>query len=322
MNIVVPLASNGRKAPVIICAVLLALALSGCARNGTKSAEKEPQEEAIYQEARRLLDARRYDLAIQQLEYLQSIFPFGPYAEQAQLEMMYSLYRSSRFEEAVEKAQQFILLHPGHPRIDYAYYLQGLAAFQRQRGLFDRFLPLDTSKRDLAGARKAMEYFGQLLQRDPDSPYAEDARKRMIEMRNLLARQEVTVANYYLQNQVWLSAAKRAQYVVRNFQGAPAMPDALAVLIYAYYKLGIDDLAEDARIALAQNYPEHPALDAQGNWVASAQRAEPSGWARVLAGMFPPRLSFDTRSLYERQWPETEAYSFERRAAQKQRLKP
>jgi len=295
--------------------------------NGVKNAQEEPREEAIYQDARRLLDARRYDRAIQQLEYLQSIFPFGPYAEQAQLEMMYSLYRSSRFEEAVEKAQQFILLHPGHPRIDYAYYLQGLAAFQRRRGLFDRFLPLDTSKRDLAGARKAMEYFGQLLQRNPDSPYAEDARKRMIEMRNLLARQEITIANYYLQNQVWLSAAKRAQYVVRNFQGAPAMPDALAVLIYAYYKLGIDDLAEDARIALAQNYPEHPALDAQGNWIASAPRAEESsGWARILAGIFPPRLAFDTRSLYERQWPETgpeaDAYSFERRAAQKQKVRP
>jgi len=282
-------------------ALVFALFLSACSSNeelelppGANSSEFE-----LYQDAQRYLRNKNFELAVQALQLLESRFPFGRYAEQAQLELIYAHYNNFEQEAAIEAADRFIRLHPQHPSVDYAYYMKGLAAYTQNQGLFDRFIPSDITQRDTSFAREAFSEFAQLLSRFPDSPYAPDAKARMVYLRNLLARSEINVANYYFKRGSYLAALNRGRYVVENFPQTPAAADGVAVMVQAYKLLGLDDLAKDSLDVLVLNYPEHPSLDKNGNFVSTYAFDGPQrSWAnKVSFGLFdrPEPPKFDNR---------------------------
>ncbi len=250
--------------PRIMIAFGLA-ALAACSSNDEKN-EAEASEKQLYDVAQKQLKTSNYSSAITNLQLLESRYPFGAFAEQAQLEIIYAYYRSFETEAAIASAERFIRLHPQHPNVDYAYYLKGLASYSEGKGLFERFLPTDMTRRDPGAARQSFNDFAQLLARFPDSEYVPDARARMVHLRNQLARYEIHVANYYFKRGAYLAAANRGRYVVENFQQSTAIPDALAVMCQAYQLLDLPDLAEDARQVLANNHPTHPALDKDGRF--------------------------------------------------------
>lgn len=279
--------------------VLMAAFLFGCASDGDKP--EETTEKQIYNEAQKHLESGNFSLAVKNLQLLESRFPFGPYAEQAQLEIIYAHYRSHEPEAAIAAADRFIRLHPNHPNVDYAYYMRGLANYTEGEGLLERFLPTDMSQRDPGAAIQSFEDFRQLLQRFPDSEYAEDARARMIYLRNRLARYEINVANYYFKRRAYLAAANRGRYVVENLPQTPAVPDALAVMVQAYLLLDMDDLANQALSVLRANYPDHPSLDENGNFISQARKDQERTWLnRTTLGLAdrydPPH--FDNRPDY------------------------
>jgi outer membrane protein assembly factor BamD len=216
--------------------------------------------EELYQRARDRMDSGYYDGAIEYYEKLQARFPFGPYAQQAQLELAYSYYKSEEPAQALAACDRFIKLYPTHPHIDYAYFLKGLANFNLGKGLTQRYLPTDPSQRDQGAALRSFEDFGELIKRYPESRYVEDAQKRMIYLRNILSQHEVNVAHYYMRRGAYVAAANRARYVVENYQQTPAMPDALVVLVQAYRVMEMNELADDALRVLELNYPNHPGL--------------------------------------------------------------
>jgi len=203
-------------------------------------------------------------VAISNLQLLESQFPFGKYAEQGQLELIYAHYKSGDYESSIAASDRFVRLHPQHPNVDYAFYVKGLSQISQTGGFLDSFIPTDSSMRDIGEARTAFATLTELLSRFPTSPYAADARKRLVSLRNQLARAEIHVANYYFSRSAYLAAANRGQYVVENFQQSPAVPDGLAVMAQAYYLLEMQDLADNAVKILAANYPEHPSLDENG----------------------------------------------------------
>lgn len=259
-------------------------------------------EKQAYDRALDALDANQTQVAIEQLQILEAQFPFGAYAEQAQLELIYAYYRSADYDAAMATAERFIRLHPDHPNIDYAYYMRGLITFSSESSFFGQFLPVDVTKRDPGSARDAYTHFSELLVRYPNSSYGEDARKRLIYIRNLLARHEINVANYYFKRGAYLSATNRGRYVVENFQGSPAVADGLAVMAQGYTLLGYDDLADNSVAVLKDNFPDHPALDAEGNFehrqlLAGETR---SFLNRISFGLLdrPRPFGFDTRELY------------------------
>ena len=267
-----------RKQP-LLAALLLALALlGGCSLipfwGGDEDEAEEDvnaTEQMLYRNVQRSLRAGNYQQAIQSLGQLEALFPFGRYAEQAQLELIYAHYMGYDPDAARNAADRFIRLHPQHPNVDYAYYLKGLAAFNRNRSIMDRLVASDLSKRDMTSAREAYADFTELLTRYPDSPYAPDARKRMIYLRNLLADSELNIANFYMERGALVAAANRARFIVENYSKADAVPDALAVLVEANYKLGLEDAADDALQVLATNFPQYEAFDDEGNLVLNEQ---------------------------------------------------
>jgi len=284
--------------------VMLTTTLAGCSMF-SKEDEVPPDqgERALYDTARKNLDNSNFDLAIKNLQLLEARYPFGPYAEQAQLELIYAHYRNYDHEEAVAAAERFIRLHPQHPNVDYAYYMKGLASFTESQGLLERFLPTDMTKRDPGPARQSFADFSQLLSRFPNSEYAADARARMVHLRNLLARYEINVANYYFKRRAHVAALNRGRYVVENFQETPAVPDGLAVMAQAYIILGMPELADNAIAALRRNYPQHPSLDEAGNFLAQYVPGESDrSWANMLTFGLVDRAAppvFDNRDLFD-----------------------
>ena len=285
------------KTLLILTALMLGLV--GCANNEESEFAAESGEQQIYDQAQRYLNARNFDLSIQALQALESRYPFGRYAEQAQLELIYAYYGGYQPEAAIEAADRFIRLHPQHPNVDYAYYMKGLATATSNEDFLARFTPTDQTKRDTTYAREAFAEFAQLVSRYPDSPYAPDAQARMVHLRNVLARNEIHVANYYFRRGAYLAAANRGRYVVENFQRTPAVADGLAVMAQGYLLLGMDELAQEAIDTLALNYPDHPALNNRGEFdtVYTQEGLQRSMINRATFGLFdPPKPpQFDSR---------------------------
>ena len=229
--------------------------------------EEETSEQILYRRANTSLKTGNYSLGISRLQQLEARFPFGRYAEQGQLELIYAHYMSVDLDSVQASADRFIRLHPQHPNIDYAYYMRGLAAFTGNRSVLDRFFGGQESRRDMSGAQVAFAYFSEFLDQFPDSEYAKDAHQRMIYLRNLLAHAEVDIASYYLSRDAHVAAANRARVVVENYSKTPSVPDALAILVESNYKLGLKDAANDSLRVLAMNYPDYRAFDENGNLI-------------------------------------------------------
>ncbi len=234
--------------------ILLVAALAGCGIFGKEIDQTEGWSAAkLYAEAAGELDSSNYARAIELYEKLESRYPFGRYAMQAQLDVAYAHYRAEEPEEAIAAADRFIKLYPQNPFVDYAYYLKGIVNYNRSVGFLDRYIPVDASQRDPGSALDAFVDFSALVEKFPDSKYAEDARQRMLYLRNNLAKHEVNVARYYMRRGAYLAAANRANYVIERFQRTSAVESALEVLIDAYRALGKEELAADARRVLDLN---------------------------------------------------------------------
>ena len=232
----------------------------------------------FYAEASEALAGKDYERAIKLYEGLEARYPFGRYAMQAQLDIAYAYYRFEEPESAIAAANRFIKLHPRNPSVDYAYYLKGIVNFNRSVGFFDRFLPTDPSQRDPGSALDSFKDFAELTQRFPDSIYAEDARKRMLYLRNNLAQHEVNVADFYYRRGAYLAAANRGIYVIEHYQRTPAVRRALEIMIKAYRKLDMRELARDAERVLALN-------EEKGNFVAPDYKDDAS-WGRKIWDFF------------------------------------
>jgi outer membrane protein assembly factor BamD len=230
----------------------MTLFLFGCASTSEDEEAKLSANE-LYTRAKAALNSGDYETAINTFEKLEARYPFGKYAQQAQLEIAYAYYKFEEPDSAIAAADRFIRNNPGSPHLDYAYYLKGLTNYNRGTNIMDRMAPREPSERDTRALRDAFNNFSQLVKKFPDSRYAEDAAQRLIYLHNQLARYEIHVANYYMRRGAYVAAANRAKYVVENYQRTPAAREALQVLIRAYTELGMDDLANDARRVLELN---------------------------------------------------------------------
>ncbi len=248
-----------RKFAFIVLVSFTLLGLHGCAITSDSDLPEDMTVADVYQAAKKYLDDGNYGDAIVMYEKLEAKFPYGKYAQRAQLEIAYAYYKDNEPETAILAAERFIKLHPNHPNVDYAYYIRGLASFDAGNGFIEQLFNQDASERDPKAARQAFQHFADMVKRFPKSRYTPDAIKRMKTLRENLAKYEVQVSTYYMNRKAYLAAANRSKYVIENFPRTKAVPDALGIMISAYRKLGLDDLAKDAMRVLKLNYPSHAA---------------------------------------------------------------
>ncbi|PIE41402.1 MAG: outer membrane protein assembly factor BamD [Gammaproteobacteria bacterium] len=260
--------------------------LIGCTSGGHSQFE-QLTERQYYEEAQSAMDNNKFLQAVERLQSLESRYPFGRYAEQAQLELIYCYYRTLDYEAAAVTAERFIRLHPDNPNLDYAYYMKGLASYSVDRGLIERFIPTDFSERDMGPARESFDDFNRLINRFPDSQYVEDAQQRMIYLRNLLAAYQLKTANYYMKRGAYVAAANRAAYVIQHFDKTPALAEALAIQAKAYMELELPELADKSVAVLRFNFPDYKELNKDGSldYVAGS-RGKTSLLSVITFGLF------------------------------------
>jgi outer membrane protein assembly factor BamD len=229
--------------------------LSACAGNEeTFDAVQDLQD--AYSQAQSSIQNGNYRRGIQILEAIQARYPFSDVARQIQLDLMYAYYKSGAPELAVEAADTFMRENPIHPRVDYALYIKGLAYFDDEPGLLERWFRKNTDKRPPKDVEQAYQAFRRLVERYPASEYAPDAQQRIVFLKNRLAAYENQVADYYLRRGAYVAAATRARNALEAFNGADSNADSLRILIAAYDELGMVDLAADARRVLELNFPD------------------------------------------------------------------
>ncbi|OUS29922.1 outer membrane protein assembly factor BamD [Gammaproteobacteria bacterium 45_16_T64] len=263
-----------------VITLLLALSLAAC--SSTPEKKEQLTEKQYYEDAQAAMANNRFLLAIEKLQSLESRYPFGRYADQAQLELVYCYYRTIDFESSAITAERFIRLHPDHPDLDYAYYMKGLASYSVDRGLVERFIPTDFSERDMGPARESFDDFNRLINRFPSSEYAEDARQRMIYLRNLLAAYELKAAKFYISRGAYIAAVKRATFIVQNYDRTPSLPEALAIMTKTYRELGLPELANTAEQTLAYNFPQYDGLNDAGKLDYSPQKRQKTTLLNVI----------------------------------------
>ena len=235
------------------------LACSGCAKLkglGSDARTDDWPVEKFYQEAKESREKKRYGNAIELYQKLEARYPYGPYAEQAQLDVAYAYYHDDQPEAAIAAADRFVRLHPTHPNVDYAYYLKGLVNFNEQQNVIDRMLTgEDLSNRDPRAARESFKAFRELVTRYPDSRYSADSHQRMAYLRNTLAMHDVHVADYYYRRGAFVAVVNRCKYIIEQYQQTPAVEDALGLMALAYRQMGMTNLAEDSLRVLELNFP-------------------------------------------------------------------
>lgn len=258
----------------LITLILAALLLHGCSLLPEQKDEtRNWSAERFYTEASSALAEGNYDDAIKYYEMLEARYPYGTYASQAQLDVAYAYYKYDEPDAAIDALDRFIRLHPDHPQTAYANYMKGIVNLNRNLGLVERFVPTDASQRDPASYTQAYKDFMEVIEKYPDTRYARDARQRAIYLHNSLAMHEIHIADYYMDRGAYLAAAKRASGVVENYQRTPAVKRALEIMVEAYRKLDLPELADDAERVLAVN-------EAQGNFVSDAELEEQKGLVR------------------------------------------
>lgn len=252
---------TGRRAGLLALAMSATLVACG---TSPQDEYANINSDKLYADAKEEQADGNFETAVKMLEKVEARASGTLLAQQAQLDLAYAYYRSGEKAQALAKLERFIRLHPTNPAMDYAYYLQGLINFNEDLGMFGRLSRQDLSERDQQASRDAYESFKQVVDRFPESKYAEDARLRMNHVVNSLAAGEVHVARYYLRRGAYLAAANRAQQAIKDYPQSPSIEEALYIMSRAYDQLGLDQLRDDAARVLKQSFPQSAYLSGDG----------------------------------------------------------
>ena len=231
----------------------LGLGLTACkTRDGAEGPMTDPA--VVYERAHRSLQQGDYPLAVRIYEALMARYPFAAESRQSRLDVIYAYYRAGESESAIDAADTFIRENPTHPRIDYAWYLKGLTDFERMPNFMERWFRVDLNERPPTQARRSFTSFATVVEQFPNSEYAHDARRRMVYLRNRLADYEIAVARYYVDRGAFVAAAQRAKTTIEEYDGAPAVRQALELLVICYEKMELKELAAQTRAVYRANY--------------------------------------------------------------------
>jgi outer membrane protein assembly factor BamD len=251
-------------ASIALAAAASFLGAAGCATLAEPDETVGWSAQRLYGEAKDSMVAKDWPKVIKYLETLEARYPYGRYAQQAQLEVAYAHWKDEERALAVAAADRFIKLYPNHPSIDYAYYLKGLINFNELSGMLTWLTSPDMTDRDPKATRDAFEAFREVITRFPDSRYAEDSAARMRYLVNALASHEVHVARYYMKRTAYVAAANRAQYAVQHYPQSPAIEEAVFILVKAYDALGMTELRDAADRVMRKNFPDSAYLKPGG----------------------------------------------------------
>jgi outer membrane protein assembly factor BamD len=264
------------KKSLLTIVLALTFSLHGCSSLLEKP-DSEMSVEEFYAEATAAFSDGQWDSAIQYYEKLKAYYPYGNYAEQSYLELAYAYYRYDEPESAIRELDEFIKLYPKHKELPYAYYLKGVAADSIVKSWLDKWIT-DPAHRDMKSTERAFNYYQELITRYPETEYAQNARQRLIIIRNRMARHELQVAQYYYSRQAYLAAANRSRFILEEYPRAVNNMQALALLKDSYAALGMQQNYIDTLKVYEHNLKLAPAQPDVDDNLVQAQPPKPESW--------------------------------------------
>lgn len=279
------------KKTLLSLMLVSSVSLTGCSTLSSlidKDDDKKTVEE-FYEDATFGFGDQQWDVAIENYEKLKAYYPYGPYAEQSHLELAYAYYRYDEPESAILEIEEFLRLYPKHPERAYAFYLKALAADSIIRSWLDNYIT-DPATRDVKSAKRAYQYFTDVIVNFPDSRYATAASKRLIVLRNQMARHELKVAEYYFAKQAYLAAVNRSKFILENYSQSASTVDALDIMQQSYKKLGMTQIAEDTSAVYelnkdAKETAKVVSFSGNSNQKASNTEEDKSWWDSIVDGV-------------------------------------
>jgi len=235
----------------LVAAATLSLALAGCSSSKDQVPDSPPSE--LYATAQQKLQDGNFKGAITQLEALDNRYPFGPYAQQVQLDLIYAYYKNADLPMAQAAIDRFMRLNPTHSNIDYVLYMKGLTDMALDDSALPGFFGIGRSDRDPEHARAAFRDFSQLLRTYPNSQYATDARKRLVYLKDRLAKYELSVAQFYTKREAYVAVVNRVEQMLKDYPDTQATRTALPLMENAYRKLQLNAEADKVAKIIAAN---------------------------------------------------------------------
>ncbi len=210
--------------------------------------------EQIYTQGRNNTQKGKFSDAIKDFEALESNYPYGNYSDKAKISLIHVYYKKKEYPQAKATAGRFIRMYPNHRYSDYAYYMQGLSSYDQYYSSAYKFFKIDRSKREPTFAIESFDDFKSLLLKFPHSKYAQDARQRMLHLRNQIANHELYIAKYYLAKEAYLAAANRSKVIISDFDQTLAVEEALKIMAQAYKSLNMSELERNTVNLLNANF--------------------------------------------------------------------
>jgi outer membrane protein assembly factor BamD len=252
-----------KRIQLVVLSSLL-LSLTACKKWWGDDEENNPFQgmtsKQLFTDAQKAMSKEQYESAAKRFEALESMYPFSKYTETAQIDLIYAYYKKGDYPSTAATAEHFIHLYPRAKKVDYAYYMKGLANFQQSRGTLSNMIPVDESWRDAGTQSQAYSDFATLVQRFPESRYKANSLQRMIYLRNMFANRELNTSNYYYERKMFVAAAERASFLIKNYPQAPSVRKALALLYNANLNMGLDKAANDALTVYQATYHSRPPI--------------------------------------------------------------
>ena len=233
---------------------LFILLLSACSADDETHSNMPPQE--LYKTAKEEIANASTELGIKLLKELQILYPNSKYTKQSKLDIAYALMTQKEYDEAITILNRFLKLYPNSAGSDYAYYLRGFVSETRSQSILDSYLT-DQAQRDTKTVRASLDYYVALIKKFPKSKYSSEAQKKLFILRNVLARHELYVANFYAKKKAYIASINRAKTIIEEYSKTPSVAAALVLLVRTYTKIGALKLAQDAQRVLDKNFPDY-----------------------------------------------------------------
>ena len=182
--------------------------------------------------------------AAKKFNEVELLYPQSIWAPRSNLMAAYSYYSQLYFTYAIVELERFLDKYKNHPNTDYAYYLLAICHYNQ----------ITDEKKDLGQIVKAKQYFTLLINKFPETDFAEDANFKLELIEEILASKELYLANYYLDREKWIPAMNRYKKIVNEYDTTIFIEEALYRLVELNYKLGLIDEAKKYTAILGYNY--------------------------------------------------------------------
>ena len=234
----------------VIFLSFMTVAISGCSalKNESKIDIDTFSAKEIYDLADDRLAKNRPQDAAKYFSEIERLYPYSEWAKRGLIMQAYSFHKDEDYENSRSAAQRYIDFFPAAEDAAYAQYILALSYYDQ----------ISEVGRDQNVTVKALQELRLLIERYPDSKYANQSAEKFDMAFSFLAAKEMEVGRYYLQRGYYTSAVNRFRKVVQEFRTTEQTPEALYRLIECYLSLGLRGEAQSAAAILQESYGSSP----------------------------------------------------------------